>query len=249
MDTETTSAFENSNRISSINWRDVESNLNEMGYGSLGKILTTRECENFIAGYDLDSMYRSRIIMKNYRFGLGEYKYFSYPLPSVVGELRQSLFPYFSGIANSWQEKLNQSKRYPKSHADYLVECVKNGQSRPTPLILKYGDGDYNRLHQDLYGTQIFPIQVVVLLSNPGADFSGGEFILTEQRPRMQSRAEIVPLMQGEAVAFAVNERPVQGVRGIYRAKMRHGVSTVRVNSSRKTASRFALGIIFHDAE
>jgi hypothetical protein len=187
--------------------------------------------------------FRSRVVMQRHGFGQGEYQYFSYPLPDIVAQLRATLYPRLVGVANAWNEAMGIDVRYPPKHADFLARCHEAGQQRPTPLLLQYGPGDYNCLHQDLYGEHVFPIQVAVLLSRPGEDFTGGEFVLTEQRPRMQSRPEVVPLRQGDAVVFAVHHRPVQGSRGFYRVNMRHGVSTLR------SGHRHTLGIIFHDAQ
>jgi hypothetical protein len=186
--------------------------------------------------------FRSKVVMARHGFGRGEYKYFAYPLPEVVSTLRAALYPHLAVIANRWEERLARLTRFPAKHADFLKECHTAGQARPTPLLLKYEAGDYNCLHQDLYGEQVFPLQAAFLLSRPGEDFAGGEFVLTEQRPRMQSRVEVAPLRQGQAVIFAVNERPVQGTKGVYRVKMRHGVSRVR------TGERYTMGVIFHDA-
>jgi hypothetical protein len=193
--------------------------------------------------YPDDAGFRSRVVMTRHGFGRGEYKYFRYPLPDLVEDLRTSLYPRLAPIANRWNEALRIDVRYPKTHAEFLERCHKTGQRRPTPLLLQYGEGDYNCLHQDLYGEHVFPLQVAILLSEPGRDFAGGDFVLTEQRPRMQSRVEVVPLRQGDGVAFAVHHRPVQGTRGTYRVNLRHGVSRIR------EGHRHTLGIIFHDAE
>jgi hypothetical protein len=193
--------------------------------------------------YSKDDYFRSRVVMGRHGFGRGEYKYFSYPLPDIVEGLRNALYPRLAPIANRWNLAMGGNVRYPEMQADFIQRCHDAGQTRPTPLLLQYGEGDYNCLHQDLYGEHVFPIQVAILLSEPGEDFSGGEFVLTEQRPRMQSRPEVVPLRQGDAVAFAVHHRPVQGARGTYRVNLRHGVS--RLGSGR----RHTLGIIFHDAQ
>ncbi|WP_254380051.1 2OG-Fe(II) oxygenase [Corallococcus exiguus] len=192
--------------------------------------------------YDVEDAFRSRVVMARHGFGRGEYKYFDHPLPEVVTELRTALYPCLAPIANRWNTAMGIDVRYPDVHADFLARCHEAGQVRPTPLLLRYGVDDYNCLHQDLYGEHVFPLQVAVLLSEPGRDFTGGEFVLTEQRPRMQSRAEVVPLRQGDAVVFAVHHRPVQGTRGTYRVNLRHGVSRVR------SGMRHTVGIIFHDA-
>ena len=192
--------------------------------------------------YDSDRLFRSRIIMARHGFGRGEYKYFAYPLPQIVAALRDALYPALAQLANRWNKGLGIAVTYPSTHATYLKRCRADGQSKPTPLLLRYGPGDFNCLHQDIYGENIFPLQVAFLLSEPGRDFAGGEFVLTEQRPRMQSRAEVVPLRQGEGAIFPVHHRPVQGTRGIYRVNMRHGVSRLR------SGRRHTLGVIFHDA-
>ncbi|MBS0273669.1 MAG: 2OG-Fe(II) oxygenase [Proteobacteria bacterium] len=226
-----------------LNWEEIESALNQSGCAVLSNALTPAQCKSLIKLYDDDSNFRSRVVMARHGYGKGEYKYFSYPLPSLVKELRTGLYPPLVKIANDWMEKIKNDLRYPPVHTAFLERCHEAGQMRPTPLLLRYGAGDYNCLHQDLYGEHVFPLQVAFLLSEPGRDFEGGEFVLTEQRPRMQSRVEVVPLRQGDAVVFAVNERPVQGTKGIYRVKMRHGVSRLR------SGHRHTLGIIFHDAK
>jgi hypothetical protein len=230
-------------RLSRIIWERVEADLNEYGGAVLEQLLGPEECEALRAMYSDDAAFRSRVVMARHGFGRGEYKYFQYPLPGLVEELRTNLYPRLAPIANRWNEALRIDLRYPAKHAAFLERCHDEGQRRPTPLLLQYGEGDYNCLHQDLYGEHVFPIQVAVLLSEPGVDFAGGDFVLTEQRPRMQSRAEVVPLRQGDAVAFAVHHRPMQGARGIYRVNLRHGVSRIR------RGHRHTLGIIFHDAE
>lgn len=230
-------------RLSSIAWERVESDLNEYGGAVLEQLLTPDECESVTAMYPDDAAFRSRVVMARHGFGRGEYKYFRYPLPKLVEDARTHLYPRLAPIANRWNEALRIEVRYPAKHAEFLERCHGAGQRRPTPLLLQYGEGDYNCLHQDLYGEHVFPIQVAVLLSEPGLDFRGGDFVLAEQRPRMQSRVEVVPLWQGDAVAFAVHHRPVQGARGMYRVNLRHGVSRIR-HGHRRT-----LGIIFHDAE
>jgi hypothetical protein len=230
-------------RLSRITWERVEADLNEYGGAVLEQLLAPEECEALRAIYPDDAVFRSRVVMARHGFGRGEYKYFQYPLPGLVEELRTNLYPRLAPIANRWNEALRINLRYPAKHAAFLERCHDAGQRRPTPLLLQYGEGDYNCLHQDLYGEHVFPIQVALLLSEPGVDFAGGDFVLTEQRPRMQSRAEVVPLRQGDAVAFAVHHRPMQGARGIYRVNLRHGVSRIR------RGHRHTLGIIFHDAE
>ncbi len=217
--------------------------LQSHGCAVLPKLLTPGQCDGLVALYGQPSHFRSRVVMARHGFGRGEYQYFSYPLPDLVQQLRQTLYPHLAAVANRWNEAMGNAPRFPPDHAGFLARCHAAGQTRPTPLLLQYGEGDYNCLHQDLYGEHVFPLQVAVLLSRPGEDFSGGEFVLTEQRPRMQSRAEVVPLAQGDAVVFAVNQRPVQGSRGFYRVTLRHGVSRLR------SGQRHTLGVIFHDAQ
>ncbi|MEO1241283.1 MAG: 2OG-Fe(II) oxygenase [Pseudomonadota bacterium] len=229
------------NAVKAIDWASVEEGLDAAPYACLGRLLSAAQIKKLIASYDDDSAFRSTITMARYNFGRGEYRYFARPLPDVVAKLRNELYPPLARIANRWAGRLG-SPRYPKTHKALTAKCAAAGQTRPTPLILRYGESDYNCLHKDLYGDVIFPLQVVVLLSDPDKDFSGGEFVLTEQRPRMQSRAHVVPMRAGEAVVFAVNERPVEGRRGYYRTKVRHGVSKVRCGQ------RYAFGVIFHDA-
>jgi uncharacterized protein len=204
--------------------------------------LPAAACDAAVAFYSEASLFRSHVQMARHGFGRGEYRYFAYPLPPLVAELRDALYPRLASVANHWNERMGRDRRFPAAHDDYLARCHAAGQTRPTPLLLQYAPGDYNCLHRDLYGAEVFPLQVAVLLSAPGADFTGGEFVLTEQRPRMQSRAAVVPLNKGDAVIFAVNERPVAGSRGDYRVAMRHGVSELRCGQ------RHTLGIIFHDA-
>ena len=230
-------------RVSGLDWEGIESGLQECGCAQAGRIVTDSECDQLIAGYDSDEMFRSRVIMARHGFGRGEYRYYKYPLPGLIADLRTALYPHLAAVANRWEERLGSNRTFPANHDPYLRQCHRSGQSLPTPLLLKYGEGDYNCLHRDLYGELVFPLQVTILLSAPGEDFTGGDFVLTEQRPRMQSRVEVVPLMQGQAVIFAVNERPVKGTRGVYRVAMRHGVSRIR------SGQRFTLGIIFHDAK
>ena len=223
-------------------WQAALAALDERGHAVLPRVLDAAECCDLAALYDDASAFRSRVVMARHNFGRGEYKYLRYPLPATVAALREALYPRLAPLANTWHERLRLEPRFPAALKTYLARCHKAGQQRPTPLILRYEAGDYNCLHQDLYGELVFPLQATVLLSAPGADFTGGEFLLVEQRPRMQSRGEVVPLNQGDAVVFAVNHRPVAGARGYFRAVMRHGVS--RLHSGR----RFTLGVIFHDA-
>jgi hypothetical protein len=230
-------------RVDAIDWAQATAELDAQGCAVLRGLLTSDECAALAAMYPDDSHFRSRIVMGRHGFGRGEYKYFSYPLPDLIAELRPVLYQRLTGIANRWNEAMGIDIRYPASHAAFLKRCHEAGQTRPTPLLLQYEAGDFNCLHQDLYGEHVFPLQVAILLSKPGSDFSGGEFVLTEQRPRMQSRAEVVPLTQGDAVAFAVHHRPVQGTRGTYRVNMRHGVSRLR------SGHRHTVGVIFHDAK
>ncbi len=225
-----------------VDWSRVSADLQRYGCATMGSVLNRAECRSVAALYDDDRWFRSHIKMARHGFGQGEYKYFGYPLPEIVAGLRNALYPRLVPIANRWLEMSGREDRFPNRHADFLKRCHAAGQSRPTPLLLRYVEDDYNCLHQDLYGDQVFPLQVAILLSDPATEFSGGEFVMTEQRPRMQSRAEVVALGKGEAVVFAVNERPVEGKRGVYRVRMRHGVSRVR------SGRRYVLGIIFHDA-
>lgn len=229
------------NAVAAQDWTAIEAALDAQGCAVLPHLLSRGDCETIAGLYDGDH-FRSRIVMARHGFGRGEYQYFAYPLPDIVAALREALYPRLAPLANRWNAALGVSTRYPADHAAFLARCHAAGQIRPTPLLLRYDAGDYNCLHQDLYGEHVFPLQVAVLLSEPGRDFSGGEFVLTEQRPRMQSRAEVVPLRQGDAVAFAVHHRPVQGSRGVYRVNLRHGVSRLR------SGRRHTLGIIFHDA-
>ena len=230
-------------RVDAIDWAQAESELDTQGCAVLKGLLAPDECRALAALYPDDAHFRSRIVMGRHGFGRGEYKYFSYPLPNLIEGLRPALYARLQGIANRWNEAMGIEIRYPEGHDAFLKRCHAAGQTRPTPLLLQYEAGDYNCLHQDLYGEHVFPLQVAILLSDPGRDFTGGEFVLTEQRPRMQSRAEVVPLLQGDAVAFAVHHRPVKGTRGAYRVNLRHGVSRVR------SGHRHTLGVIFHDAK
>jgi len=224
-----------------IDWAAVAQDLNAHGCALIPDLLDPAACEAIAGRYDRDG-FRSTVVMARHGFGRGEYRYFAYPLPDPVAALRTALYPPLAEIANRWNTALGEPVRFPAEHAEFLARCHAAGQTRPTPLMLRYGPGDYNCLHQDLYGEHVFPLQVAVLLSEPGRDFEGGEFVLTEQRPRMQSRVEVVPLRQGDAVVFPVHHRPVQGGRGIYRVNLRHGVSRLRAGR------RHTLGIIFHDA-
>lgn len=229
-------------RIESFAWGEIERGLDTNGWAIIPGLLTTVDCENLKALYADDTAFRNRVIMARHGYGRGEYRYFCYPLPLSVDNLRTSIYPHLAPIANRWNDLMKIPARFPQEHGAFLERCHAAGQLRPTPLLLQYGEGDYNCLHQDLYGEHLFPFQVAVLMSHPGQDFEGGEFVLTEQRPRMQSRVTVIPLQKGDAVVFAVNNRPAQGARGYYRMKLRHGVSTIRAGH------RHTLGIIFHDA-
>jgi uncharacterized protein len=230
-------------RVEAIDWAQASQDLDAQGCAVLNGLLSAGECRALAATYPDDSRFRSRVVMGRHGFGRGEYKYFSYPLPDLIAELRPALYARLYGLANRWNEAMGIEINYPASHEAFLARCHAAGQVRPTPLLLQYGAGDYNCLHQDLYGEHVFPLQVAILLSEPDRDFTGGEFVLTEQRPRMQSRPEVVPLRQGDAVAFAVHVRPVQGTRGFYRVNLRHGVSRIR------SGHRHTVGVIFHDAK
>ena len=230
-------------RVDAVDWKQAASELDAQGCAVLKGLLFPDECRALAALYPDERHFRSRVVMGRHGFGRGEYRYFSYPLPPVIAELRSALYAQLRDVANCWNEAMGIDIRYPESHAAFLRRCHAAGQTRPTPLLLQYEAGDYNCLHQDLYGEHVFPLQVAFLLSEPGRDFTGGEFVLTEQRPRMQSRPEVVPLAQGDAVAFAVHVRPVAGTRGTYRVNLRHGVSRIR------SGHRHTLGVIFHDAK
>jgi hypothetical protein len=229
-------------RIEALKWSHIATELNDQGSSVLKNVLTPEECVALSNLYPNEDGFRSRVVMGRHGFGRGEYKYFSYPLPRIVQGIRTALYRELAPIANSWNKSMGIEVQYPKEHAEFIRRCHDAGQLRPTPLLLQYGPGDYNCLHQDLYGEHVFPIQVAFLLSEPGRDFDSGEFVLTEQRPRIQSRPEVVPLRQGDAVAFAVHHRPVQGTRGTYRVNLRHGVSRLR------SGQRHTVGVIFHDA-
>lgn len=226
-----------------IDWNEVAKDLNAEGHAIIKGLLPADECEDVAGLYRRDELFRSRVVMERVRFGRGEYKYFNYPLPGIVASLRTLAYPHLVPIANHWNELLGSGARYPAQHADYIECCRRDGQHKPTPLLLQYEAGDYNCLHQDLYGEHVFPLQLAVLLAAPERDFTGGEFVLTEQRPRMQSRPIVVPLRQGDAVVFAVHHRPVRGAKNVYRVNLRHGVSRIR------SGHRQTLGIIFHDAQ
>jgi uncharacterized protein len=230
-------------RVEALDWQRIAQELDAQGSVVLQSVLSPEECGGIAAMYPHDNLFRSRVVMARHGFGRGEYKYFSYPLPDMIAGLRTTLYARLAPVANQWNSVMGLNVRYPERHAEFIQRCHDAGQQRPTPLLLQYGEGDYNCLHQDLYGEHVFPIQVAILLSEPGHDFTGGEFVLTEQRPRMQSRPEVVALRQGDAVAFAVHHRPVQGTRGFYRVNLRHGVSRLR------SGHRHTVGIIFHDAE
>ena len=230
-------------RAEDISWEQVSQNLDAEGNAIIQRILSTNECDEIRTLYQERKLFRSEVIMERHGFGRGEYRYFSYPLPDLIASLRTSIYPHLVPIANRWNEAMGVDVRYPTTHAEYIRRCHQAGQNKPTPLILKYETGDYNCLHQDLYGEHVFPLQVAILLSEPDRDFAGGEFVMTEQRPRMQSRPIVVPLGKGDGVVFAVHHRPVQGRKSVYRVNLRHGVSRLR------SGSRYTLGIIFHDAQ
>jgi hypothetical protein len=230
-------------QLDQIDWSRIAQELDARGNGVIEGLLSPEQCRKFVGLYQADTGFRSRVVMARHGFGRGEYKYFSYPLPPLLAELRTSLYPHLAPIANRWNQALGNEVRFPAEHREFIARCHEAGQRNPTPLLLQYAAEDYNCLHQDVYGEHVFPLQVAILLSQPGQDFTGGEFVMTEQRPRMQSRAEVVPLRQGDAVVFTVRERPVQGSRGIYRVNLRHGVSRIR------SGRRHTVGIIFHDAK
>ena len=229
-------------RVTALDWNAIATDLDAHGCAMLAGLLTSDECVELARRYADDGQFRSRVVMSRHGFGRGEYKYFAYPLPEPVASLRTALYPPLAAVANRWHEAMGIENRYPAEHAAFLERCREAGQARPTPLLLQYGVGDYNCLHQDLYGDLAFPLQVAILLAEPGVAFTGGEFVLTEQRPRMQSRVEVVPPSRGDGVIFPVHHRPVRGTRGVYRVNLRHGVSRVR------SGHRATLGIIFHDA-
>ena len=224
-------------------WEQVARDLDAEGFAIIKRVLSTDECDEIRGLYEKRDIFRSNVVMERHGFGRGEYRYFSYPLPDLIATLRTSVYPHLVPTANRWNEAMGINVRYPAEHADYIDRCHRAGQDKPTPLLLKYGTGDYNCLHQDLYGEHVFPLQLAILLSEPDQDFMGGEFVLTEQRPRMQSRPMVVPLQKGDGVVFAVRNRPVQGKKNVYRVSLRHGVSRLR------SGTRHTLGIIFHDAQ
>jgi hypothetical protein len=229
-------------RIDAVDWQQITNTLHERGSAIITGLLSSQECSMLAGGYADDHQFRSRIVMERHGFGRGEYKYYAYPLPSLIADLRSSLYSRLAPVANRWNDAMGIDVLYPPEHSIFLDRCHAAGQLRPTPLLLEYRQEDYNCLHQDLYGEHVFPLQVAILLSQPGKDFTGGEFVMTERRPRMQSRVEVTPLQQGDALVFAVHQRPVQGSKGIYRVNMRHGVSRIL------SGKRHTLGIIFHDA-
>lgn len=237
------SSEDTAGRIRGFDWAQVYQDLDARGSALLERLVSPDECRGLAGLYPDDANFRSRVVMARHGFGRGEYKYFSYPLPELIAGLRTALYPQLVSIANRWNEAMGIEVRYPEKHTDFLARCHQAGQRKPTPLLLQYEADDYNCLHQDVYGEHVFPLQITILLSEPGRDFTGGEFVMTEQRPRMQSRAEVVPLRQGDALIFAVRNRPVQGSRGVYRVNLRHGVSRLR------SGHRHTVGIIFHDAQ
>jgi hypothetical protein len=237
-----TTAQDVAGRVKALDWERVSKDLDAQGCAMIERLISPAECKALAELYPEDGIFRSRVVMGRHGFGRGEYKYFNYPLPDILAGLRTSIYPHLVPIANRWNTAMGIDARYPAQHADFIAQCHDAGQLRPTPLLLQYVADDYNCLHQDLYGEQVFPFQVTILLSEPGRDFTGGEFVLTEQRPRMQSRPEVVPLRQGDAVVFAVHHRPVQGTRGVYRVNLRHGVSRLR------SGHRHTVGVIIHDA-
>ena len=238
---ETARSFETN--LEAFDWPGLLKHLDTYGWAMFENLLTAAESETIAGLYDEERHFRSRVVMAQHGFGRGEYKYFSYPLPEIIARLRSALYPWLAPVANRWNEAMGSGVRYPDTHAAFIERCHKAGQTRPTPLLLRYTKDDYNALHQDLYGEHVFPLQIAILLSQPETDFTGGEFVLVEQRPRMQSRAEVIPLRQGSGVLFAVHNRPLHGNRGAYRVNMRHGVSRVR------SGRRHTAGIIFHDAK
>jgi uncharacterized protein len=240
--TKTVSVKSAAARVRTFDWERVSQDLDAQGSAVIEGLLSPDECHALAGLYPKDDIFRSRVVMERHGFGRGEYKYFSYPLPDLIAALRTAIYPYLVPIANRWNNTMGIDVRYPDKHADFIERCHQAGQVKPTPLLLQYGVDDYNCLHQDLYGEHVFPLQLTILLSKPDTDFTGGEFVMTEQRPRMQSRPIVVGLRRGDGVVFAVHNRPVQGTRGAYRVNLRHGVSRIR------SGNRQTLGIIFHDA-
>ena len=240
--TERASTTSVTDRVEKSPWTDISTHLDSYGWAIIENVLTADECAAIAELYEEDGLFRSHVVMARHGFGRGEYKYFRYPLPTIIGEFRNTLYARLAPLANRWNASMNIAVRYPAEHAEFVERCHSAGQNRPTPLLLRYDTGDFNCLHQDLYGEHVFPLQVAFLLAEPGRDFTGGEFVLTEQRPRMQSRVEVVPLGRGDGVIFAVHHRPVRGKRGTYRTNLRHGVSRLR------SGRRHTLGVIFHDA-
>ena len=230
-------------RLAALDWTAIGDSLDRLGYATTGPLLSAEECAGLVALYGEAGRFRSRVIMQRHGFGRGEYQYFAYPLPALVGQLRRAVYPHLAPVARRWNGLLGHEAEIPGTLDEYLARCHAAGQARPTALLLKYGADDFNCLHQDLYGPLVFPLQLTILLSRPAVDFTGGEFLLVEQRPRAQSRGEVVPLEQGQIVIFATRERPVRGARGVYRVALRHGVSRVT------SGLRYTLGVIFHDAE
>lgn len=228
--------------LTNLNWPAITGDLDGQGWALLPGLFSAARCDEVVALYEQDERFRNRVVMARHGYGRGEYRYFSYPLPALVAQLRSAFYAQLAPIANRWNEQMRLEARFPPTHEEFIERCHAAGQLRPTPLLLRYGPDDYNCLHQDLYGEHLFPLQVATLLSAPGEDFEGGEFVLTEQRPRMQSRVTVIPLRRGDSVIFAVNNRPARGARGFYRLRLRHGVSTIR------SGHRHTLGIIFHDA-
>jgi hypothetical protein len=230
-------------RVGIVHWDRIAQELDSQGSAIVDGLLSKDECRTLAGLYTRNDLFRSTVIMAKHGFGRGEYKYFSYPLPGLIEGLRSAVYPRLVPVANRWNQAMEIAVRFPEQHVEFLERCHHAGQARPTPLLLRYESGDYNCLHQDLYGEHVFPLQLAILLSEPGEDFTGGEFVMTEQRPRMQSRPVVVPLRQGDGVVFAVHHRPVKGTRGVYRVNLRHGVSRIR------SGNRFTLGVIFHDAQ
>jgi hypothetical protein len=230
-------------RVKAIEWEQVFQELDAQGNAKIGSVLTAAECQEISGLYHKDGFFRSTVVMQRHGFGRGEYRYFNYPLPGIIESLRVAVYAILVPIANRWNQAMGIDVQYPNNHKDFIGRCHQAGQNKPTPLVLQYGPNDYNCLHQDLYGEHVFPLQLTILLSKPNKDFSGGEFVMTEQRPRMQSRPIVVSLQQGEGVLFAVRNRPAQGTKGMYRVNLRHGVSRIQ------SGQRYALGIIFHDAQ